>query len=264
MTACEPAHPNIPLAEHGAAAVHHASWQQLISVVRGVGGCDSVIVDAPYSERTHAGHDDGVVQSGRGTGRKLLSYSHWGIEDVNAFVAAWASLTRGWFCTLTDHVLAPAWADALERADRYVFAPLAVVDVGSRVRLAGDGPSNWTVWLIVARPKTREFGRWGTLPGAYIVAPGDRGSRQGRDRSVVGGKPLGLMRKIVSDYTRRGEIVVDPCCGAGTTLLAARLEGRRAIGGDISREHAELAAERIRPLPTQDAGGTIALPWGGR
>jgi hypothetical protein len=229
-------------------------------------------VDAPYSDRTHAGHNEGVDQSGRdlyqgkaskrtaACDRKPLSYSSWGVEEVSAFVAAWAPVTRGWICSLTDHVLAPTWMTALEDAGRYPFAPLAVTDIGSRVRLSGDGPSNWSVWLVVARPKTREMQRWGTLPGAYAVEKGDREARHGRTiRGVVGGKPLGLMRRIVRDYTRTGDLIVDPCCGAGTTLLAARLEGRRAIGGDMLAEHAERAAERIRELPTKDRHGTLAL-----
>jgi len=41
--------------------------------------------------------------------------------------------------------------------------------------------------------------------------------------------------------SRKLDLVVDPCCGAGTTLVAALRSGRRAIGGDVLAEHAELA-----------------------
>jgi site-specific DNA-methyltransferase (adenine-specific) len=67
------------------------------------------------------------------------------------------------------------------------------------------------------------------------------------------------MAAILTDYTREGDIVCDPCCGAGTTLLAAKLLGRRYIGGDISDEHAEIARERLRSTPTRDKAGTLAL-----
>jgi DNA modification methylase len=49
------------------------------------------------------------------------------------------------------------------------------------------------------------------------------------------------MSRLCEDYSRPGDLVVDPCCGAGTTLVAALRSGRRAIGGDINPEHAELA-----------------------
>jgi hypothetical protein len=55
-------------------------------------------------------------------------------------------------------------------------------------------------------------------------------------------KPLALMRAIAADYTREGDLVCDPTCGAGTTLRAAIELGRRAVGGDALEAHAHLAA----------------------
>jgi DNA modification methylase len=52
------------------------------------------------------------------------------------------------------------------------------------------------------------------------------------------------MERLVEYYSRPGDLVCDPCCGAGTALLAALRTGRRAVGGDAMREHAELAADR--------------------
>lgn len=152
------------------------------------------------------------------------------------FVDAWSSRTRGWIVSVTDDVLAASWAECLEYAGRYVFAPLPFVAPGSRVRLSGDGPSSWTCWIVVARPRNRTFASWGTLPGAYVLPEGHGGKLP-----VVGGKPLWLMQRLVEDYSRPGDLVCDPCCGAGTTLVAALRAGRRAIGGDVSAEHAELA-----------------------
>jgi len=127
---------------------------------------------------------------------------------------------------------------------RYVFAPLPIVELGSRIRLSGDGPSTWTCWAIVSRPKTREMQRWGTLPGAYVTDREAIGSRP-----VVGGKHLRAMRSIIRDYTRPGDLVCDPCAGGGTTLLAARMEGRRSIGAEMMPEHYDIARRRLAHLP---------------
>lgn len=250
--------------------VFHESHAELAARLTAAGQMvDALVTDCPYSARVHTGHDDGAVDANRGadyrsrvlrptggTGpRRAIDYPPWSPDDVASFVATWSPLTRGWFVSITDHVLAPAWESALEAAGRYVFAPLPLYSPGSRVRLSGDGPSSWTCWIVVARPKTREYFQWGTLPGGYECAP--------ERMDVVGGKPLAAMRAIVRDYSRPNEIVCDPCTGASTTLLAAKLEGRRYIGSDINAEHVRISRERLRDLPAADRKGTLALFGGG-
>jgi DNA methylase len=218
-------------------------WQDVLADVT----CDALIVDAPYSERTHESHSartDVLTACARdakwaatGGQRQTISYDKWTPEHVMEFCGHWSERTSGWFVSITDHVLAPVWERVLQSLGRYVFAPLPLVETGSRVRLAGDGPSSWTCWVIVARPKTREFQRWGTLQGAYV----DTNER----KPVVGGKPLGIMRAIVRDYSRPGDLICDPCAGGGTTLLAALTEGRRAVGAEMDPKHYEIARKRL-------------------
>ncbi len=229
---------------------------------------DALIVDPPYGAKTHAG------QRHRRRGEKFddhkinargLEYQHWTSEDVDEFVRFWHSRTRGWFCAMTSHDLIPAWEGSYIEVGRYQFAPLscivpfACVQEGMNVRLAGDGPSNWTVHLMVAR--TKALARWGTLRGAYSGSPCDMGeNRLDRSkRAVAGGKPLWLMRAIVRDYTRPGDLVCDPCAGGGTTLLAAAMEGRRAIGAECDPETFRKAVARLEKgytpgLFTEDVG----------
>jgi hypothetical protein len=246
------------------AAVYHSRWQDLTQIVN---RCDALIVDAPYSERTHSGHDEGTATANRSRSwvpadearraraskselegtekRRSINYGAWSAADVEAFVSAWSAICSGWFVSITDHALAPVWAAALEYAGLYTFSPLAFVAPGSRVRMGGDGPAQWSCWIVVARPKSRAFQRWGSLSGAYVLPPGN-----GERMAVVGGKPLWLMERLVEDYSRPGQLVVDPCCGAGTTLKAALRTGRRCIGGDAMLEHAKLAAKAVSG-PTQ-------------
>lgn len=245
--------------------IAHCDWRELARRVRVEVGCVSaVITDPPYSERTHSKQRHGRVDtrnpdwaSSRG-----LAYASWSEADVADFCAAWSPLTSGWIVALTDSELYPAWRDSLRAAGRYVFAPLPVVQVGMNVRLAGDGPSSWTCWAIVSRPRKGPCVKWGTLPGAYVgnaFDAGENSATASRRSLVVGGKPRWLMERIVEDYTRPGNLVCDPCAGGGTTLLAAKLLGRRYIGGDIDAEHVEIARERLRDLPSKPKAGTLAL-----
>jgi hypothetical protein len=211
--------------------IAHAS--QLAATLRFRGEqIDALITDTPYSERTHQGHNDLLIDD-----RRPVTYDPWTAKDVASFVEDWAPLTRGWFVTITDHVLVPAWEKALRAADRYVFAPLPLVVIASRLRMRGDGPSPWSYQVIVARPRHEPFSSWGTLRGAYV------GNRE--RLHMAGGKPLWAMLALVGDYSRTGDLVCDPCCGAGTTLLAALRLGRSAIGSDSSAVAAGIAEDRL-------------------
>jgi site-specific DNA-methyltransferase (adenine-specific) len=227
----------------GAIELRVGRWQEALADVASV---DVLITDPPYSERTHAGHNDGRFAKLNGVERRALGYECWTADDVAAFVAAWAPRTRGWFVAITDHVLSPAWEAAFEAADRYVFAPLQFMASGSRVRIGGDGPALWSTTIVVARPRNRSFQQWGSLPGGYVLPSGAMDSHNGRPHTrVIGGKPLWLMQALIRDYSRPGDLICDPCAGGATTLLAAAIEGRRGIGAEMDPATYALACKRL-------------------
>jgi site-specific DNA-methyltransferase (adenine-specific) len=58
-------------------------------------------------------------------------------------------------------------------------------------------------------------------------------------------KPIKLMQTLIELTTQKGQIVLDPFCGSGSTLLAAKLTGRNYLGFEISRDYALVAEERL-------------------
>jgi hypothetical protein len=62
-------------------------------------------------------------------------------------------------------------------------------------------------------------------------------------------KPLALMRYLCRMVTPPGGVVLDPFAGSGTTLLAARSEGLRAIGIEREEEYAAIASGRLEDSP---------------
>lgn len=58
-------------------------------------------------------------------------------------------------------------------------------------------------------------------------------------------KPLALLKRIIEASSNRGDLVLDPFCGCGTTVEAAQRLGRRWIGIDIADVAVDIVRERI-------------------
>ncbi len=58
-------------------------------------------------------------------------------------------------------------------------------------------------------------------------------------------KPVPLLEQLISIFTDPGDVVIDPCAGSGTTLLAAANTGRRAYGFEIKKNFYKLAKEKV-------------------
>ena len=76
----------------------------------------------------------------------------------------------------------------------------------------------------------------------------------GRDvlshRTVTNGshscqKPVGLMQELIERLTNPGDLIADPFAGSGSTLLAAKELGRKAIGIEQDAKHCATIAARL-------------------
>lgn len=64
-------------------------------------------------------------------------------------------------------------------------------------------------------------------------------------------KPILLLEKVIQLVTDEDDIVLDPFCGSGTTLVAAKLLNRKFIGIDISDDAIQLTHQRVNnPIRT--------------
>ncbi|MDA8313905.1 MAG: class I SAM-dependent methyltransferase [Actinomycetota bacterium] len=84
-------------------------------------------------------------------------------------------------------------------------------------------------------------------PVAQQTAQRQRAGRYDPGSVAHPGKMLpALARRIVAEYSKEGDLVCDPLCGIGTTLVEAASLGRRAVGLELEPGWARLARANLR------------------
>jgi len=58
-------------------------------------------------------------------------------------------------------------------------------------------------------------------------------------------KSVDILTPLIRAFTQPSELVLDPFCGSGSTLLAANMLGRCAIGIELDAEHCQTASNRL-------------------
>jgi site-specific DNA-methyltransferase (adenine-specific) len=111
--------------------------------------------------------------------------------------------------------------------DRGRYPSNFIVDEEAAKQLDEQGPAEKPLsrFFYCAKPAKSEKGKYNTHPTV---------------------KPLGLMRYLCKlTKPPSGGIVLDPFCGSGSALIAARLEGRQFIGIELDKKYCEIALTRL-------------------
>ena len=58
-------------------------------------------------------------------------------------------------------------------------------------------------------------------------------------------KPMSVLKRIIEIYTDKGDVVIDPCAGSGSTLRAAKELGRQGYGFEVDKEFFKKAEEAL-------------------
>lgn len=108
-----------------------------------------------------------------------------------------------------------------------------------------------TEYIVFARdPGVRLYGSYDTKR-KWWVTPVNR-----RDRELFGHptvKPLEIVRTLVENSTRGGDVVLDPFIGSGTTAVACVLTGRDYVGFEVDPTYYAAAVERVRSKESEAA-----------
>ena len=85
-------------------------------------------------------------------------------------------------------------------------------------------------------------------------------SRDTRDKEIHPAVfPIALPKKCIELFTHKGELVLDPFAGIGTTLLASKDVSRNAVGFDLNKKYINFAKERLSQKSLKDETKQIMI-----
>lgn len=78
------------------------------------------------------------------------------------------------------------------------------------------------------------------------------GDRPHGDNKFNGVTPAFVIWNLLQRYTRKGDLVIDPMCGSGTTIDVCKEEGGKVIGYDIAPQCRDIIKNDARKIPLDD------------
>lgn len=200
----------------------------------------AVITDPPYTERTHANARSSAAD---GTMQRSLSGSRKTFDSINdaalrAVLTEAGRVSKGWVVATLDYRHAVEF-DVTPPEGLRVMRLGVWMKSNPTPQLSGDRPAQgWESVAYMHRADRRSKWNGGGTHGNYF---GPIPPAEGHPTA----KPLPWVAKWVRWFTDPGDIVLDLFAGSGTTLRAAKDEGRRAIGVELDERYCEIAAKRL-------------------
>ena len=152
---------------------------------------------------------------------------------------AWCYLSPGnpapYYPRKKDHILWYAKSKASPFNRNAIRIPYKKVGGGGKFSTAGPDDEE----------RVAELRRIGKVPEDWWVDIPMLNSMAKERVDYPTQKPLALYNRIIQASSNEGDLVLDPFCGSGTTLVAAHNLGRRFIGIDLNEEAVDTAKERL-------------------
>jgi site-specific DNA-methyltransferase (adenine-specific) len=204
---------------------------------------DCLITDPPYSAHVHA-NAASIGSGGRGSQERDLGFAPLTPELLGAIANA-ANNVKRWSCIFSDFEGTHLWREACDLAEYIRLVPWIR---WSQPQLSGDRPCTGAEAVNIFHAQ-RLGKRGGVSPlkkhwnGPGSLTHFSRRCMRGKEKHPTE-KPIDLMLDLVSYFSDPGDVVFDPCAGAGTTALACRLLGRSCVSFEIDEAWAAKAERR--------------------
>ncbi|OHD24183.1 MAG: hypothetical protein A2Y38_24840 [Spirochaetes bacterium GWB1_59_5] len=194
---------------------------------------DMVLTDPPFSARTHEGARGGAGET------VLVDFAAFSEEQFLDVSRQLLELVPRWVIMFCD------WRHAAEAEKQ----GLPVVRCGVWVKsnpmpqMTGDRPgTGWEAVLIMHPPGKK---RWNGGGRAAVWNHGTTRYGNFGPSNHPTEKPVGLVKRLLLDFTDEGETIFDPFMGSGSHGVACMDTKRQYIGCEIDSKHFDTACQRI-------------------
>lgn len=233
-----------PYYQDEACTIYHGDCREVLPQL---GNCAAIVCDPPYCS---GGFTESGKRAAAGMGLRSATLRDlgWFVNDnMTTMGAAWLlAHVAGWcrrllpeggtFTAFTDWRMVPALVPAIESSGLR-YQSLVVW------KKPGTGLGNGF------RPQHELAMHFSNGAPLYHAKNGSNVIDSPRVNAAVREhqtqKPVELIEEILRVVSARGDTVLDPFMGSGTTLRAAKDTGRKAIGVELSEEFCEIAAKRL-------------------
>lgn len=221
---------------HAGVQIYHGDCRELVLTEP----ADVMISDPPYSAHTHK---NAKTNKGKGTARKLITFGHQTHAELSERMTALAPMVKTWAILSCDFRDAAALESCPPNGWEFIRVGVWIKPNGMP-QVSADRPGmGWEAIAFLHRTK---------LDGKPMKKRWNGGGRNSvfthgvcRDAMYPTQKPVALVSEFVRLFTKLGDVILDPFCGSGTTLYAAKELRRKAIGCDVSAEACALAEKRL-------------------
>jgi site-specific DNA-methyltransferase (adenine-specific) len=206
---------------------------------------DVVITDPPYEAEAHTLERRVVRRPGGAPDAGFVGVEALDFQPITAaqrveVAAHIARISRHRAVVFCQPEAIAAWRDAFNRGGMPYRRSLPWTKPDAMPSYHGRWPGQAYEAIVLAMH-----------PSAPPCPIGGKAKRYEFNKNGLGAaphpttKPMPLMRELVNDFTRPGDLVLDPFAGSGSTGVACRMLGRRFVGWERDPTYFEIACRRL-------------------
>jgi site-specific DNA-methyltransferase (adenine-specific) len=229
-----------PYYDHAGIQIFHGDC---LDVLPTLGQVDHVITDPPYEADAHSqGRRIDSVGGVRSIGEKPIPFAPMDETTRRLLADAVGAIARRWVVTFCQAEASAVWRGAYEAAGLFYKRTGVWVKPDAQPQYSGDRPGVGYESMVFMHAPGRTRWNGGGRVGVFTYTRENNGRTCNPHPTM---KPEQLMVEICSLFTDAGETILDPFMGSGTTLVAAKRLGRKAIGIEREEKYCEIAARRL-------------------